>query len=50
MARYCLYTVLHFHWEPSKFADMSDNEKFFVIACIDEKIKAEENARRKIKK
>lgn len=35
---------------PSVFAGMNDNEKAFVIACIDKKIEAEIKEEKKIKR
>lgn len=37
---YCMYAVLDFHWKPCDFAELGGREKAFVIACIDEQIKA----------
>lgn len=44
-----MYAVLNFHWTPSQFAGLGTREKAFVIACIDNKVEAEERERRKIK-
>lgn len=45
-----MYTVLNFNWTPSKFANLSRKEKAFVIACIDNRVKAEKEELRKIKR
>lgn len=37
-----MYAVLNFHWKPNEFNMLGRKEKAFVIACIDERIKAEE--------
>lgn len=42
-----MYTVLNFHWSPNQFANLSRKEKAFVIACIDERIKAEKELENK---
>lgn len=36
-----MYTVLNFHWTPNQFANLTRKEKAFVMACIDERVKAE---------
>lgn len=36
-----MYAVLNFHWTPNQFNGLGRKEKAFVIACIDERIKAE---------
>lgn len=36
-----MYTVLNFHWTPNQFNNLGRKEKAFVIACIDERVEAE---------
>ena len=36
-----MYAVLNFKWTPSQFSDLPRREKAFVIACIDERVRAE---------
>jgi hypothetical protein len=43
-AFYCLH---HFHWTPSQYLDLEDKEKIVVRAFIEERIDAEEAARKK---
>lgn len=45
-----MYAVLNFGWKPSEFNCLSVREKAFVIACIDEKIKAEKEAEAKLRR
>ena len=42
-----MYAVLNFHWTPRQFAEMGLKEKAFVIACIDNRVEAEEREKRK---
>lgn len=44
-----MYTVLNFHWTPRQFAEMGRKERAFVMACIDNRIEAEEKSRSKVK-
>ncbi len=44
-----MYAVLNFHWTPRQFVEMGINEKAFVIACIDNRIEAEDKAAKKAK-
>lgn len=46
-AVYCMYAVLNFHWTPSQFNSMGRKEKAFVMACIDKRVQAEEESRRR---
>lgn len=50
MATYAHIVIHRFHWKPSEFLNMSDEEQAFVIASIDEKIEAEEKEAKKLKK
>lgn len=43
-----MYAVLNFFWTPKQFAQLDIKEKAFVIACIDNRIEAEESANKKI--
>lgn len=45
-----MYAVLKLRWKPSEFACLSDEEKAFVIACIDEQLEAEKKANREAKR
>lgn len=45
-----MYTVLNMHWEPSKFANLPQAEKAFVIASINKKVEAEKQKQKQIKK
>ena len=47
---YCMYAVLNFHWKPSEFARLGRKEKAFVVACIDERVRAEQVEMRKIRR
>jgi hypothetical protein len=44
-----MYAVLHMGWPPSRFAELWDNEKAFVIASIQAKLEAEDKAKREAK-
>ena len=40
-----MYYCLHkFHWAPSVFLDLTDEEQAFIIAAIDLRIEAEKKA------
>lgn len=43
-----MYAVLNFHWTPTQFASLGRREKAFVIACIDERVKAEKEQMNRI--
>lgn len=43
-----MYAVLNFFWTPKQFAQLDIKEKAFVIACIDNRIEAEESEKRKM--
>ncbi|RKW36743.1 MAG: hypothetical protein D8H95_44825 [Lachnospiraceae bacterium] len=38
-ANYAYYCLHKFHWEPSKFVEMTEEEKAFIVAAIDIKAK-----------
>jgi len=46
-AHYCLHK---FHWLPSFYCGLDENEKAFIIASIDKKIAEDRKAEKKIKK
>lgn len=39
-----------FHWKPSVFIELDDNEKATVIAFIDYQLKEEKKAAKRVKK
>lgn len=45
-----MYAVLNMHWEPSKFADLPQAEKAFVIASINKKMEVEKQKQKQLKK
>lgn len=45
-----MYAVLRLRWKPSDFALLGQKEKAFVIACIDEQIRAEKEELRKARR
>lgn len=49
MASYAYYCIHNFHWPPSFFMNLDENERAFVIAAIDVKVdkEIEENKRLK---
>ena len=47
---YCQYAVLHMNYKPNEFVNLPQKEKAFLIACIDNKVKAEREAAEKYKK
>lgn len=49
MSVYCQYAVLNFHWTPKQFAELPSREKAFVIACIDNRVDAEQRELAKAK-
>lgn len=44
-----MYAVLNFHWKPADFSELGFREKAFVIACIDERVKAEKQEMSKVR-
>lgn len=44
-----MYAVLNMNYTPSKFADLPQKEKAFVISCIIQKLEAEKREMSKIK-
>lgn len=48
-AQYAYYCIHKFHWEPSKFAKLSPEEKAFVVASIDIKIDDDRKREEKFK-
>ncbi len=47
---YAYYCLHKFHWEPSKFTNLSLSEKALVIEMIDERIKEEKKSQAKMKR
>ena len=47
---YCQYAVLNFHWTPSQWRGLNRKEKAFVIACINNRVQAEEEQMRRAKR
>lgn len=45
-----MYAVLNMGYKPSEFANLSNKEKAFVIACIDMKLTEEKKQMSKAKK
>lgn len=45
-----MYAVLKLRWFPTEFVNLSDEEKAFVIACIDEQLEADKKASREAKR
>ena len=48
-ASYAYYCLHKFHWLPSKFNDLDDNEKAFIIAAIQIKTEKEKKESAKMK-
>lgn len=46
---YAMYCLNKFHWEPSRFVNLPQKEKAFVIACIDERLKQEKAEQSRMK-
>lgn len=46
---YCYYAVMKLHWKPSDFAFLPPRERALMYAFIDERVKSEEQERRKLK-
>ena len=44
-----MYAVLNFHWTPCQFLKMNRREKAFVMACIDNRVEAEQKEARKVR-
>lgn len=49
MASYAYYCLHKFHWLPSKFNDLDDNEKAFVIAAIQKRQEKEKKEAARLK-
>jgi len=44
-----MYAILNFHWTPNQFNNLNRKEKAFVIACIDNRIQAEQAEQAKLR-
>lgn len=47
-ANYAYYCLHEFHWVPSRFVNMAENEKAFVIAAIDIRLEKEKADRKRM--
>ena len=45
---YAYYCLHKFHWEPSKFVNLPEREKMFVVAAIDYRVKVEKEQEKKL--
>lgn len=43
------FAINEFHWKPSDWLSMTDNEKAFVIASINKRAEAQEKAEKEAK-
>lgn len=50
MAGYAHYCLHEFHWTPSFFMDLDENERAFIIGSIDVKVEKEMEEKKKLER
>ena len=46
---FCYYCVMKLHWKPEEYLSLSFREKILMKAFIEERLRAEESSRNKLK-